>query len=230
MSCLSFFSVEDVITVYFVVFCYHFWSTGGFHFYKLAIFFHFCGTLSFMLLFDVIIFIEQMFSFLCHHFYLVYICVIIWVIIWCYHLPFFPQNVTHSSSWRTAIFFQSKVAQKIQGKRYQDGWTTLAMIFFPHLHSTVHTNEGFQVCIRTPEPCTGRVATTKYLYTGSTTVTVPSSELGPHHSLTRKRVCPPSGTKGDGGHTRLQVRGWGGPNSDEGTGEKACLLCGCHQR
>jgi hypothetical protein len=38
-----------------------------------------------------------------------------------------------------------------------------------------------------------------------------SSELGPHHPLTRSRVCPPPLVSGGGTH-------WGeGPNSDEGT-------------
>ncbi len=61
-------------------------------------------VLSFMLSFDVIIFQgKQMLSFLCYHFPLYIFCVIINVIIWCYHLllsfpPFFlfPENVTHS--------------------------------------------------------------------------------------------------------------------------------------
>ncbi len=57
-----------------------------------------------MLSFDVTIFHDQqMLSFLCYHFPLYIFCVIIYVIIWCYHLllsfpPFFhfPENVTHS--------------------------------------------------------------------------------------------------------------------------------------
>jgi hypothetical protein len=61
-------------------------------------------VLSFILSFDVIIFHgQQMLSFLCYHFPLNIFCVIIYVIIWCYHLllsfpPFFlfPENVTHS--------------------------------------------------------------------------------------------------------------------------------------
>ncbi len=61
-------------------------------------------VLSFMLSFDVIIFHgQQMLSFLCYHFSLYLLGVIIYVIIWCYHLllsfpPFylFPENVTHS--------------------------------------------------------------------------------------------------------------------------------------
>ena len=63
-------------------------------------------VLSFMLSFDVIIFHgQQMISFLCYHFPLYIFCVIIYVIIWCYHLllsfpPFFlfPENVTHSNN------------------------------------------------------------------------------------------------------------------------------------
>ncbi len=39
--------------------------------------------------------------------------------------------------------------------------------------------------------------TTKYLYIESTTVYVPSSELGLPHPFSRKRVCPPPpGPKG----------------------------------
>ncbi len=51
----------------------------------------------------------------------------------------------------------------------------------------------------------GLISITKYLYIKSTKVYVPS--------LASKCV-PPPGTKG-GGHTRLRVRGWGSPNSDD---------------
>ncbi len=59
---------------------------------------------------------------------------------------------------------------------------------------------------------------TKYIYTKSTTVSVPS--LGPLHPLSCKRVCFPPELRGAGGggytvHTRLRVRGWGCPNSDD---------------
>ncbi len=40
---------------------------------------------------------------------------------------------------------------------------------------------------------------------------VPSSELGPHHHLFRKRVCPPGIKEGGGG---TLASGWGGPDSD----------------
>jgi hypothetical protein len=73
---------------------------------------------------------------------------------------------------------------------------------------------------------------TKYIYTvpyrtHSTTVYVPSSELGLPHLLSRKRVCPsPRNQKVGEGHTRLQVRGWGSPNSDDWRKSLAfCLLC-----
>ncbi len=58
---------------------------------------------------------------------------------------------------------------------------------------------------------------TKYIYIKSTTtVYVPSLELGLFHPLSRQRVCPPPpGTKGGMGHTRLRVRGWESPNSDD---------------
>jgi hypothetical protein len=42
---------------------------------------------------------------------------------------------------------------------------------------------------------------TKYIFIKSTTVYVPSSELGLSHPLSRRRVCPPPGTKGGGGGT-----------------------------
>jgi hypothetical protein len=47
------------------------------------------------------------------------------------------------------------------------------------------------------------------------------------HPLSRKRVCFPSGTKGGGGfQTRLRVRGWGSPNSDDWRENLVlCLLC-----
>jgi hypothetical protein len=48
----------------------------------------------------------------------------------------------------------------------------------------------------------------------------PSSQLGPPHPLSRKRVCPPLGTK-VGGDTRLRVRGWESPNL---TTEKKLVL------
>jgi hypothetical protein len=60
---------------------------------------------------------------------------------------------------------------------------------------------------------------------------VPSLELGLSQPLSRQRVCPfpqnrgPGG--GGGGHTRLRVRGWGSPNSDDWRKSLAlCLLYG----
>ncbi len=55
---------------------------------------------------------------------------------------------------------------------------------------------------------------------------VPSSELGlPNPSPARKCALPP-GPKGGGGHTRLRLRGWGSPNSDDWRKSLAlCLLC-----
>ncbi len=43
---------------------------------------------------------------------------------------------------------------------------------------------------------------------------VPSSELGLSQPLSRQRVCPSPQNPG-GGHTRLRVRDWGSPNSDD---------------
>ncbi len=46
----------------------------------------------------------------------------------------------------------------------------------------------------------------------------------PNPSLASK--CAPSPRTGRGGHTRLRVRGWGSPNSDDSRKSLAlCLLC-----
>jgi hypothetical protein len=72
-----------------------------------------------------------------------------------------------------------------------------------------------------------RIAGTKYVYIQSTTVYVPSSQLGLSHPLSRQRVCPSPRYQG-GGHTRLRVRGWGSPNSDDWRKSLAlCLLFFC---
>jgi hypothetical protein len=67
-------------------------------------------------------------------------------------------------------------------------------------------------------------------YIKSTTVYVPSSELGLSQPLSRQRVCPSPPNRGGGvgdGHTCLRVRGWGSPNSDDWRKSLAlCLLCG----
>ncbi len=42
---------------------------------------------------------------------------------------------------------------------------------------------------------------TKYVFLQSTTVYVPSSELGLSHTLSHQRVCPSPGTKGGGAHS-----------------------------
>ncbi len=60
-------------------------------------------------------------------------------------------------------------------------------------------------------------------------VYVPSSELGLPQPLFRPRVCPSPRTGGRGGHTRLRVRGWGSPNSDDLRKSLAlCLHCDLH--
>jgi hypothetical protein len=73
----------------------------------------------------------------------------------------------------------------------------------------------------------GAFAKSTSLYTYSTTVSVPSSELGlPHPSPANEWVLPPTPNQG-GGHTRLRARGWGSPSSDDWRKSLAlCLLCG----
>jgi hypothetical protein len=76
--------------------------------------------------------------------------------------------------------------------------------------------------------CYDRIVTiTKYLYKQSTTVYVPSSELGIPQPLFRKRVCPPPPcTKGKGAHSPAGGV-WGSPNSEHRRKSLAlCLLCG----
>jgi hypothetical protein len=69
-------------------------------------------------------------------------------------------------------------------------------------------------------------AQSTYICIKSTTVYVPSSELGLSQPLSRQRVCPSPPNRGVG-HTRLRVRGWGSPNSDDRRKSFAlCLLCG----
>ncbi len=78
------------------------------------------------------------------------------------------------------------------------------------------------------------VKETKYVNIKSTTVYVPSLELGLSQPLSHQRVCPspqnlgPGGGGGGGvGHTRQGVRGWGSPNSDDlRKSLELCLLCG----
>jgi hypothetical protein len=58
----------------------------------------------------------------------------------------------------------------------------------------------------------------KVLIYMSTTVYVPSLELGLPHPFSRKRVCPPPPDQRvgpGGGHTRLRLKGWGSPNSND---------------
>ncbi len=45
--------------------------------------------------------------------------------------------------------------------------------------------------------------------------------IGTPHPLSCKRVCPPPNQRG--GHTHLQVRGWGSPDSDDW--RKSLALC-----
>ncbi len=55
---------------------------------------------------------------------------------------------------------------------------------------------------------------TKYIYISTVPQCLsPRPNWDPHHPLYRKRVCPLSSNR-RGRNTRLRVRGWGGPNSD----------------
>jgi hypothetical protein len=63
----------------------------------------------------------------------------------------------------------------------------------------------------------------KITYIQSTTMYVPSSELGLSHPSLVSECAPSPGTKG-GGDTRLRVRGWGSSNSDDF--RKSVALCG----
>ncbi len=55
----------------------------------------------------------------------------------------------------------------------------------------------------------------------------PSSELEFSQALSRQQVC--SSPQNRGGHTRLQVRGWKSPNSDDWRKSLAlCLICVIH--
>ncbi len=87
--------------------CYHFMLSfftvsKCYHFYVI-IFPCTNFVLLFMLSFDVIIFHDQqMLSFLCYNFALYIFCVIIYVIIWCYHLLLsFPPSFFFLKTWHT---------------------------------------------------------------------------------------------------------------------------------
>ncbi len=71
------------------------------------------------------------------------------------------------------------------------------------------------------------ITITKYVYIKSTTVYVPSSELGLSQVPTPHPPLPSEPKVRGGGHTRLRVRGWGSHNSDDWRKSLAlCLLCG----
>ncbi len=54
----------------------------------------------------------------------------------------------------------------------------------------------------------------------------PSLELGLSHRLSRQRVCPSPRNQRVEGYTRVRVRGWGSPNSNDWRKSLAlCLLC-----
>ncbi len=63
-------------------------------------------------------------------------------------------------------------------------------------------------------------------YISRVPIYVPSSELGLSHPFSRQRVCHYPRAKGAGEHTRLRVRGWRSPNSDDWRKSLVlCLLC-----
>jgi hypothetical protein len=67
---------------------------------------------------------------------------------------------------------------------------------------------------------------TKYLYIKSTTVYVPSLELGLPHPFSRKRLCPSPGPKGGGAHSPA-AKGVGESQFQRLEKRLAlCLLCG----
>jgi hypothetical protein len=70
--------------------------------------------------------------------------------------------------------------------------------------------QGDKVSSSIPSP-----SSTKYVYIKSTTVFIPSSELGLSQPLSRQRMCPSPQNRGEGGHTCLRVGDWGSPNSDD---------------
>ncbi len=71
------------------------------------------------------------------------------------------------------------------------------------------------------------VLPTKYVYIKSTTVYVSSSKIGTLPTPLSPASVPLPPEPGVGGYTRLRVRGWGSPNSDDlRKGLVLCLLCG----
>ncbi len=62
---------------------------------------------------------------------------------------------------------------------------------------------------------------TKYIYIKSTTVYVPIVGIGTLPTPLSPASVPLLSEPKGGGHTRLQVRGWGSPSSHDCTGEKA---------
>ncbi len=65
---------------------------------------------------------------------------------------------------------------------------------------------------------------TKYIYIKSTTVYVPSSELGRSHPLSRQRVCPSPRNQTGGGEGTLAC-GWGVGEFQTDDLEKSLAIC-----
>ncbi len=55
----------------------------------------------------------------------------------------------------------------------------------------------------------------KHINTESNTVSVPTLSLGPPTPSPASECVPPPPQPKEGEHTRLRVRGWGSPNSDD---------------
>ncbi len=84
---------------------------------------------------------------------------------------------------------------KISLEHTKKNWITLRMIGRASLTST---GARMQPRVRGQSL---KMPATKYIYTKSNTVFVPSSELGRLHLLSRKRVCPPWNQRGKGTHS-----------------------------
>jgi hypothetical protein len=71
-----------------------------------------------------------------------------------------------------------------------------------------------------------RTGVTKYIFIKSTKCMFPRRNWDLPTSSPASECAPLPEPKGGGGHTRLRVRGWGSPNSDDWrTSLTLCILC-----